>query len=85
MTRPSSQITETSRDPRFAELFKALTGFEPFPWQGRLFDKFVGEDIPKACDLPTGLGKTSVVAVWLVTKLLHREKVPTRLVCSSNS
>ena len=31
-------------------------------------------------DLPTGLGKTSVVGIWLITLLTHADKVPRRLV-----
>ncbi len=31
-------------------------------------------------DLPTGLGKTSVVTIWLITLLTHADKVPRRLV-----
>jgi len=52
----------------FSELFQQLTGKPPFPWQQALYDRFVGNvdgGIPQSCSLPTGLGKTSVVAVWL--------------------
>ena len=38
----------------------------PFPWQRRLFDLFRSGHIPDALDLPTGLGKTSVMACWLL-------------------
>lgn len=51
----------------FSELFQQLTGKPPFPWQQALYDRFVGNvdgGIPQSCSLPTGLGKTSVVAVW---------------------
>ena len=53
----------------FDAAFKKLTDNPPFPWQRRLYERFVAdgtENIPAACSLPTGLGKTSVVAVWLL-------------------
>jgi len=58
----------------FSEQFKELTGNSPFPWQTELFKLFVqgGYAIPARCDIPTGMGKTSVIAIWL----LAREKNP---------
>jgi CRISPR-associated endonuclease/helicase Cas3 len=50
----------------FDAQFESLTGHRPFPWQRALFTEFVDGAIPKRCDLPTGLGKTSVIAVWLL-------------------
>lgn len=35
-------------------------------WQERLFERFIENDIPAVCDLPTGLGKTSVIPIWLI-------------------
>jgi CRISPR-associated endonuclease/helicase Cas3 len=55
----------TFRDS-FGEAFGALTGHEPFPWQEALFDEFLRGSIPASCDIPTGLGKTSVIAIWLL-------------------
>lgn len=46
--------------------FTRLTGFPPLPWQQVLFDRLSADDIPLACDIPTGLGKTSILAVWLL-------------------
>lgn len=63
----------------FAETFKALTGNPPFPWQAALYERFERGDIPTSCNLPTGLGKTSVIAVWLIA-LANGAKVPRRLV-----
>lgn len=51
----------------------------PFPWQSRLLDRFIAGDIPDALDIPTGLGKTSVMAIWLAARILEG-KVPRRLV-----
>ena len=65
----------------FHDLFKALTGAdEPFPWQTQLFSRFAEGDFPSCCDLPTGLGKTSVVAIWLIALAKYPNLVPRRLV-----
>jgi CRISPR-associated endonuclease/helicase Cas3 len=50
----------------FDASFKALTGHAPLPWQRRLFSAFLEKQIPDGVDLPTGLGKTSVIAIWLI-------------------
>ncbi len=59
--------------------FRSLTGNSPFPWQRRLYEKWVLGNFPKSCDLPTGSGKTSVVALWLIA-LAENPKIPKRLV-----
>ncbi len=59
--------------------FELLTGNPPFPWQRALYERFVARDFPKACDLPTGLGKTSVIVLWLLA-LAKNPKLPRRLV-----
>lgn len=67
----------------FREAFLKLTGNPPFPWQESLYQRFIGEKpggIPASCNLPTGLGKTSVVAVWLLALAQQPDRVPRRLV-----
>jgi CRISPR-associated endonuclease/helicase Cas3 len=64
----------------FDEWFVQLTGQKPFPWQDSLYGEFASGRVPSCCDLPTGLGKTSVIAVWLIARLLHPEQVPLRMV-----
>ncbi len=59
--------------------FALLTGNEPFPWQRALYERFLVGDFPRACDLPTGLGKTSVIALWLLA-LANNPRLPRRLV-----
>lgn len=54
-------------------------GFDPFLWQIRLFDRIKGGDIPAAVDVPTGLGKTAVMALWLIARA-EGANVPRRLV-----
>ena len=53
----------------FDEAFDALTGYAPFPWQRRLFDEWMSDGkLPSAVDIPTGLGKTAVMVVWLLAR-----------------
>lgn len=54
-------------------------GDTPFPWQDDLLQRFQQGRIPRALDIPTGLGKTSVMAIWLVARALGA-RVPRRLV-----
>jgi CRISPR-associated endonuclease/helicase Cas3 len=64
----------------FDSTFHALTGNAPFPWQARLYTEYFAKgDIPPACCLPTGLGKTSVIAIWLIA-LANGATVPRRLI-----
>jgi CRISPR-associated endonuclease/helicase Cas3 len=66
----------------FEEAFKVLTGTKgPFPWQTSLYeDWFVKGEFPRSCNLPTGLGKTAVIAIWLIALMNHPDKIPRRLV-----
>ncbi len=64
----------------FPTLFRQLTNSEPFPWQSALFARVVREGFPESADIPTGLGKTSVVVIWLIALLLHPDRVPRRLI-----
>jgi CRISPR-associated endonuclease/helicase Cas3 len=51
----------------FAKRFEALTGNAPFPWQECLFLWLLSDKIPPAdVSLPTGTGKTSIMAIWLL-------------------
>lgn len=52
----------------FDPAFEALTGHAPFPWQRRLFHRMSAGDVPPAIDIPTGLGKTAVMAIWLLAR-----------------
>lgn len=58
----------------FAEQFETLTGFKPMRWQQRLYDEhFVKGTLPSAVNVPTGLGKTAVMAIWMIA-LAHQMK-----------
>lgn len=64
----------------FAAEFEKLTGFAPLPWQWRLFREYFDQgQVPSAVDMPTGLGKTAVCALWLIAIRAGR-KLPRRLV-----
>ena len=76
-----------ARGVDFKAAFRMLRGSDsdPYPWQARLYDRFVGGDIPDELGIPTGLGKTSVMHVWLAALASARSsgtgpRVPMRLV-----
>lgn len=51
----------------FSENFESLTGYKPMKWQQRLYNEhFAKGALPSAVSLPTGLGKTGVMAIWMV-------------------
>lgn len=54
-------------------------GETPFPWQSELLARLQRGEIPTALDVPTGLGKTSVMAIWLTARACGA-KLPRRLV-----
>jgi CRISPR-associated endonuclease/helicase Cas3 len=70
----------------FTTAFRTLTGMtkpeeQPFPWQRDLYENWFSQGkFPDACTLPTGLGKTSVVAIWLIALANAPDRVPRRLV-----
>jgi CRISPR-associated endonuclease/helicase Cas3 len=63
----------------FEPAFKTLTGYEPFPWQQALYQRFLLNEFP-SCNLPTGLGKTNVIAIWLIALVNRPDQMPRRLV-----
>lgn len=64
----------------FESEFKYLTDFKPLKWQTRLFtEHFASGTIPPAVDIPTGLGKTSVMAIWFLARKVCA-KLPRRLI-----
>ena len=71
--------------PPFADFFKAIHGYAPFPWQARLAQRVAETDEwPVEVGVPTGLGKTACldIAVWWLASQADREPVertaPTR-------
>lgn len=63
----------------FDGAFECLSGHRPFPWQRRLFRLLCGGTIPSAVDVPTGLGKTAVMACWLLARA-QGSRLPRRLI-----
>lgn len=51
----------------------------PFLWQERLFRELAAGHIPRSLDIPTGLGKTSAMAIWLLARAAG-QPLPRRLV-----
>jgi CRISPR-associated endonuclease/helicase Cas3 len=69
----------------FDRAFRALTSNAPFPWQRELYKLMVAGTTPPVCDIPTGLGKTAVIAIWLIAlanwaKSKGETAIPRRLV-----
>ena len=58
---------------QFPAFFEALWGHEPFPWQTRLLRTVVADGWPRALDLPTGSGKTSVLDIACFALALDAE------------
>ena len=63
----------------FDGAFESLTAHPPFPWQRRLFGLLKADKPPSSIDIPTGLGKTAAMAVWLLARAAGA-KLPRRLV-----
>ncbi|WP_172959936.1 DEAD/DEAH box helicase family protein, partial [Thermus scotoductus] len=63
----------------FPGFFLEATGHEPYPWQEALLRRVVREGWPEAVAVPTGAGKTMVLAVALFLMALdpkaHRQVV----------
>jgi hypothetical protein len=41
---------------------------QALPLAGQLFTSFVENNVPSSCVIPSGLGKTHILAVWLITR-----------------
>ena len=59
--------------------FEEIVGRAPYPWQRRIYGKFVEGDVPEAVDIPTGLGKTLCVLLFLLARV-RNPALPTRVV-----
>jgi CRISPR-associated endonuclease/helicase Cas3 len=75
-------MTPSSQHAAAAQWLKSALaldeGAAPFPWQLRLLRQLLDGQAVDAIDIPTGLGKTSVMAIWLVARALGAS-VPRRL------
>ena len=64
----------------FQTEFTALTGNAPFPWQTALFERLIQGETPKSLNIPTGLGKTAIIPIWLIALAVSPTRVPRRLI-----
>ena len=69
-------MNEAHLSATFAELTSEVG---PFRWQTRLLQRLLDANLPRVVDIPTGLGKTSVMALWLIA-LAEGARLPRRLV-----
>src|SRR5262249_52385181 len=67
-------------ETEFGAAFTTITGNPPFPWQRELYQLFLAGNFPASCSLPTGLGKTTVIHIWLLALAHAPIQVPRRLV-----
>ncbi|MFG0285902.1 MAG: type I-U CRISPR-associated helicase/endonuclease Cas3 [Phycisphaerales bacterium JB039] len=64
----------------FSATFEALTDHAPLPWQQRAYAQFATDQWQQVVALPTGLGKTALMAVWLIALASVGPRAPRRLV-----
>ncbi len=77
--RITKNCTWTDGERWLSEVLGLRESDTPFPWQRKLLRCFSQGKIPGHLDIPTGLGKTSVMAIWLVARALGAD-LPRRLV-----
>ena len=65
----------------FDDYFKAVHGYEPYPWQSRLTQQVLAEEKwPEVIELPTGTGKTAVLDTALFALAARPAVFPRRVV-----
>ena len=74
-----AQVSPASANQWLRETLGLPEGDSPFPWQEELLTRFTDGRIERALDIPTGLGKTAVMAIWLVARA-RGAALPRRLV-----
>jgi hypothetical protein len=75
----AAAVAASAGDQQAVDWLRCALGLEaseaPFPWQFELLHRFHRGAVVSTLDIPTGLGKTAVMAVWLVARA-HREGRP---------
>ena len=64
----------------FTDWYLQRHPYPPFPWQERLAGLVAAGTPPGAIAVPTGAGKTTIIAVWQWAKEVGIPEVPTRLI-----
>ena len=59
--------------------FREIVRHDPYPWQRRLYKRLVEGSVPRALDIPTGLGKTLCVLLFLLARI-RNTALPTRVI-----
>ncbi|MEY4551328.1 MAG: hypothetical protein RL685_7523, partial [Pseudomonadota bacterium] len=79
----NSEAVPSGDDQQAVDWLRCALGLNeaeaPFPWQIDLLRRFRRGEVVSSLDIPTGLGKTAVMAVWLVARALGAA-LPRRLV-----
>lgn len=75
----TSNAIDRNADQWLANAIGIEQGQTVFPWQSDLLGRLRKGEIPDALDIPTGLGKTSIMAIWLVARACDA-KLPRRLI-----
>lgn len=73
------EIDEALKEEWLRRALGLPEGQRPFPWQLELLERFLRGAAVQALDIPTGLGKTATMAIWLVARALGAS-LPRRLV-----
>jgi CRISPR-associated helicase Cas3 len=75
----TAQVSQDSTSQWLREALGLPAEDTPFPWQEELLKRFTNGTIERSLDIPTGLGKTAVMPIWLVARA-HGAALPRRLV-----
>jgi CRISPR-associated endonuclease/helicase Cas3 len=67
------------RSDQFAEFYKAVYGYDPFPWQIRLAKLVCNGDWPRAIALPTAAGKTACIDIAVFALACRAKNAPRRI------
>jgi CRISPR-associated endonuclease/helicase Cas3 len=79
MEPTTAQVSPDSASQWLREALGLPADDTPFPWQEELLKRFTNGTIERSLDIATGLGKTAVMAIWLVARA-YGAALPRRLV-----